>query len=232
MDGANESGVTTLLSGDAGDAPQQNGVTTQTDTPGTDNNVPLGNADAGQQPMQPGTQPQQSGAPEAYEAFTLPEGVDGNDPQLQAAMGEAQALFRELGLGQEQGQKLIDLHMKHWMGGAVAAEEEFNRQVQARIDQWGKQVQTDQEWGGAHLNESKMLVNRAISALGGERLYKALTNETGVINHPAVFAAFAKMGRDYFKEDRFVQGSTGTGPVDNSPSGMAARVYPNMRRGF
>ena len=36
---------------------------------------------------------------------------------VKAALDEAGGLFRELGLTQEQGQRLIDLHAKHWLGG-------------------------------------------------------------------------------------------------------------------
>ena len=169
-----------------------------------------------------------NGAPEAYEPFTLPDGMDMNAPDVQEAMGEAESLFREIGLTQEQAQKLIDLHTKHWIGGAVEDEENFNSQLQAQIDNWGEQTKRDPEFGGSRLNQAKVYVNRAISKLGGKSLLNALTKETGVINHPAVWRASARMGRDYFTEDKFVRNSRTGRAGDNSPIGMARRVYPDM----
>ncbi len=169
-----------------------------------------------------------NGAPEAYEPFTLPDGMDMNAPDVQEAMSEAEGVFKELGLTQEQAQKLIDLHTKHWIGGAVEDEENFNSQLQAQIDNWGEQTKRDPEFGGSRLNQAKVYVNRAISKLGGKSLLNALTKETGVINHPAVWRAFARMGRDYFTEDKFVRNSRTGRAGDNSPIGMARRVYPDM----
>lgn len=166
-------------------------------------------------------------APEAYEPFNLPDGTDMNAPDVRDALNEAQGVFKELGLNQEQAQKLIDLHTKHWIGGAAEVEEQINNQLQAQVDAWGEQTKKDPEFGGARLNQAKMYVNRAISNLGGKSLLNALTKETGVINHPAIWRAFAKIGRDYFTEDKFIRNAN-TGRNDNSPLGMAKRVYPNM----
>ena len=97
------------------------------------------------------------------------------------------------------------------------------------MDDWNRQVQNDPEIGGARLKESLMYANRAVAALGGLELAEEL-KRTGMGSNPALVKAFVKMGREYFREDRFVQGG-GARPVDNSPAGMAARIYPEMRRG-
>ncbi len=169
------------------------------------------------------------GAPEQYEPFNFSNGMDTNAPEVKAALSEAEDVFRELNLTQEQAQKLIDLHAKHWIGGAAEMDEQINKQLQAQVDEWGEQTKKDPEFGGARLNQSKMYVNRAISNLGGQKLLDALTKETGVINHPAIWRAFAKIGRDYFTEDKFVQGMNSGRNLDNSPIGMARRVYPDMK---
>jgi len=171
---------------------------------------------------------QQNAAPEAYEPFTLPEGVDVNSEPVKAALDEAGGVFRELGLTQEQGQKLIDLHMKHWMGGAVEAEEMFQRQVDQQVRDWEEELRRDAEIGGTKLRENLMYAKRAVAALGGRELAEEL-DKTGMGSNPALVRAFVKMGRQYFREDHFVQGG-GAKPVDNTPEGMAHRIYPNMRR--
>ena len=159
--------------------------------------------------------------PEAYQPFALPEGVQADAEQVKAAS----ALFREMNLTQEQAQKLVDFHAKHWIGAQAAFDDELNR----RVAEWGEQTKADPEFGGIRLTESLTGVRRAISKLGGDELEKAL-NETGAINHPGIFRAFARMGR-LFSEDSFVagQGAPGAGGPRN-PSEMAAQVYPGMKR--
>lgn len=169
------------------------------------------------------------GAAGEYEAFTLPDGIDPADATVGAALDEAKGAFREMGLTQQQAQRLIDLHMKHYIGALADDDERFNREVDRRVAAWGLEVKADPDFGGSRLNESLTSVKRAIANLGGEPLRLALTDETGLINHPEIFKAFARMGR-HFSEDKLVMGQNGKVP-DMSPSGMAARVYPNMRRG-
>ena len=167
--------------------------------------------------------PQQSAVqtPEAYQPFALPEGMQANPEQMQ----EVSTLFREMNLTQEQAQKLVDFHAKHWIGAVDTYEQELNR----RVAEWGEQTKADPEFGGIRLNESLTSARRAISKLGGNELEKAL-NETGAINHPGIFGAFVRMGR-LFGEDSFVAGQAAPGAgAANSPSDMAARVYPAMKR--
>ena len=209
-------GARETMLGDAGTAG------TQTKTPDAPNAAQTNPAQSTQNAAQ-------TEAPESYEPFTLPEGSDAGDPRLQAAMGEAQGLFKELGLTQEQAQKVWDLGVKHWMGGAVEAEELFQRQVDQKVWEWEEELKRDPEVGGARLRETLMYAKRAVGALGGRELMDEL-NRTGMGSNPVLVRAFAKMGREYFREDHFVQGG-GARPVDNSPAGMAHRIYPNMRRG-
>lgn len=205
-----------------------NTVTIQTQTPTTDG----GQTSAAPASGEPGTQTPpaepRAKAPESYQPFTLPAEMPADDPQVKAALDEAGGLFRELGLTQEQGQRLIDLHAKHWLGGMLNQQELFEQELDRRVTQWGEQTKAHPEFGGTRLNESLASVRRAIAHLGGEKLARALDQETGLINHPEVFAAFARAGK-LFAEDRFVGGSP-AGGEPNTPSSMAARVYPGMAR--
>lgn len=216
-----------------GTAPETDGVTTQVEGTAETRETLMGDTggEAGTAETRSGEaggEAPRGNAPEQYEAFTLPDGVDANDEQVRAALGEAGEVFRELGLTQQQGQKLVDLHMKHWMGGAVEAEEMFQRQIERQVREWEDEVRNDAEIGGTRLRENLIYAKRAIAALGGRELADEL-NRTGMGSNPVLVRAFVKMGRQYFREDNFVQGN-GAKPVDNSPSGMAARIYPNMRR--
>ena len=219
----------------AGPAPQNatgaNTVTTRTQTPTTDGGQTPSAGAAGDPgsptPQTPPAEPKAK-APESYQPFTLPAEMPAEDPQVKAALDEAGGLFRELGLTQEQGQRLIDLHAKHWLGGMLDQQELFEQELDRRVAQWGEQTKAHPEFGGTRLNESLASVRRAIAHLGGEKLAHALDKETGLINHPEVFAAFARAGK-LFAEGQFVGGSP-AGASPNSPSAMAARVYPGMTR--
>lgn len=171
-----------------------------------------------------------AGVPAEYAAFTLPEGIDAENTAVKEAVSEASGLFREMGLSQAQAQRLIDLHMKHYVGGMAENNEMFEEEVNRRVKQWGEQTKADPEYGGAKLAESVQSVRRAIAHLGGAKLEEALTRETGIINHPVVFRAFAKMGK-MFAEDSFIRGGGGEGS-GVSPQSIAARVYPDMQKKF
>lgn len=172
-----------------------------------------------------------SGAPGSYTAFTMPEGIPTDDPQVQSAIDEASAAFKEMGLNQEQAQKLVDLHMKQWVGAAASSDEVFFKRDQQRIDDWGQQTKTHPEFGGANFKASLASALLAIDKLGGADLRKALSDETGIINHPAIFGAFVKIGK-LFGEDRMTQGTVGTQGGTDDPARKAAMVYPNMQNSF
>ena len=161
--------------------------------------------------------------PESYEPFALPKGMEAAAPDVAAALSDAVGVFRELGLTQEQGQKLVDLYGKHWIGAVDA----FDLELSRRMQEWGEEIQRDPELGGARLKESVTHARRAINNLGGAELEAAL-EQTGAINHPQIFRAFVRMGRG-LAEDTFVTGQVAGGAPD-SPEAWAARVYPNMAR--
>lgn len=169
------------------------------------------------------------GAPDRYGPWTLPENLDAEDPVVAAALGEAEPIFREMGLNQAQAQKLIDLHMKHYMGGLAESQEIFEQELRRKVALWGKQIEGDPEFGGVHLQESLGHARRAINELGGTGLDRAL-RETGAINRPEIFAAFVRAGRR-FQEDRFVQGESGPRRRGDSLDDLAERLYPDMVRG-
>ena len=206
-------------------------VTSLTQTPTTDGGQASAATASGEPgsptPQTPPAEPKAK-APESYQPFTLPAEMPAGSPQVKEALAEASGVFKELGLTQEQGQKLIDLHAKHWLGGMLDQQELFEQELDRRVAQWGEQTKAHPEFGGTRLNESLASVRRAIAHLGGEKLAYVLDKETGLINHPEVFAAFARAGK-LFAEDRFVGGSP-AGGEPNTPSSMAARVYPGMAR--
>ena len=152
-----------------------------------------------------------------YEKFSLPEGFDYDDGKV----SEFTALARELNLTQEQAQKLVDLHVRHWLG--------FEEQTRAQNEAWSKQAMEDPEFGGQKFTQSLRDAHRFINVFGGEKLKLAL-DATGAGNHPEIFKAFARAGR-ILGEDQFVAGSGAAGARGGTFADLANTIYPDMKNG-
>jgi hypothetical protein len=163
--------------------------------------------------------------PNSYEV-NLPEGME-MDP---AEMGEFKTMAAGLGLTQPQVHALAEYAAKKGMiGGALASQEELNKEIVKQRENWEKQIHEDMEYGGANINLTRTQVLRAISHLGGNDLREALTKDTGAISHPVVWRAFVRMGR-MLGEDGFVSGRTAA-PMGGGRSVVeqAKSVYPSMK---
>ena len=128
-------------------------------------------------------------APEKYE-FTPPEGqeLDAN------ALSVFEPIAKELGLTQEQAQKLVDIYPQIQQQQAEA----WSKQVA----EWGEQVKADKEIGGDKFNASVGLAQRALDQFGNPELREYL-NASGLGNHPALVRFCAKVGKS-MAEDSFV----------------------------
>ena len=128
-------------------------------------------------------------APEKYE-FTPPEGqeLDAN------ALAVFEPIAKELGLSQEQAQKLVDIYPQIQQQQAEA----WSKQVA----DWGEQVKADKEIGGDEFNASVGAAQRALDQFGNTELREYL-NASGLGNHPALVRFCAKVGKA-MAEDTFV----------------------------
>ncbi|HFD3888017.1 peptidase [Serratia nevei] len=128
-------------------------------------------------------------APEKYE-FTPPEGqeLDAN------VLAVFEPIAKELGLSQEQAQKLVDIYPQIQQQQAEA----WSKQV----SDWGEQVKADKEIGGDKFNASVGAAQRALDQFGNQELREYL-NASGLGNHPALVRFCAKVGKA-MAEDSFV----------------------------
>lgn len=128
-------------------------------------------------------------APEKYE-FAAPEGqeLDAN------ALSVFEPIAKELGLTQEQAQKLVDIYPQIQQQQAEA----WSKQ----IAEWGEQVKADKEIGGDKFNASVGLAQRALDQFGNPELREYL-NASGLGNHPALVRFCTKVGKS-MAEDSFV----------------------------
>lgn len=128
-----------------------------------------------------------SGPPEAYEDFKLPEGFTLEGERKD----ETLALFRELGLSQERAQKAIDHFIKTVGEDEAARAAAFEAAVSKQREDWATQAKT--ELGDKYDSELEF-AKTAVNAVNSPKLLEAF-NEMGWGNHPELIKAFALFGK-------------------------------------
>ena len=166
-------------------------------------------------PDEESTKAKPAGAPENYEAFTMPEGVE-----LDAELGgDLNALAKELNLPQEQAQKLADLGAKQLQKFQAAQADAI---AQAR-ESWADESRADKEFGGDAFNENLAVAKRAVDAYASPAL-KTLLNQTGIGNHPEFIRMMWKAGQS-ISEDRLDMGRSVH--QSRATKDQATRLYGN-----
>lgn len=127
-----------------------------------------------------------SEVPETYEAFTMPDGVT-IDAEMLAS---ASPVFKDLGLTQDQAQKLVDYQASQTSAAATKQTDDFNQM----IDGWTTQSQNDKEFGGDKFEENVAVARQAIDKFGTPEL-KTLLSDHGVGSHPEVIRFMVKVGK-------------------------------------
>lgn len=135
------------------------------------------------------------GAPEAYEDFTLPEGMEMDTNALEVFA----PAFKDLNLTQEQAQDMVDKY-------AAIRQAEHQQMVdylQERDDKWVKALDTDKEFGGDKLPAMAAGVNTMLKTFDSDGELVQFLKETGQQNCAPLFKMFARM-HPHFSEDVFV----------------------------
>ena len=217
-------------------APTTTPVATPPTTPTADATPPTDPTN----PSDPATPPAKTDAPvvpETYAAFKAPDNYT-LDP---AAIAEAAPIFKELGLTQDQAQRLVDAQIKREIALAKAPD----KAVTDLRNQWRGQVEADADLratvdknsGKTGMDAVKINIARTLAVLPVDLQveFKDAMNLTGAGDHPAFVKAFNKLAA-FVTEGSHV---TGAGP---SPQGqvkpgapskpdIAAAMYPTLPRG-
>lgn|SRR5262245_51087944 len=194
------------------------------DTPTDDKsllNQSAGKSLANQQPPGAG-----AGAPEAYEAFNVPEGYE-LDQETSKEIG---GIFKSMNLTQEQGQQLVDFHIK-------TTNEAFNQPYEAWREtqkQWVNQVKND-PFLGPRLNQVTTTISKAIDQISksNPRLgedFRAAMDSTGAGNNPHFIRMFYELA-SMITEGGHVAGrgpSPGGQKGDGTMPTAARAMYPNL----
>lgn len=156
-----------------------------------------------------------AGAPETYEDFTMPEGVE-LDTEL---AGELQGIAKELNLPQAAAQKVADLGAKMILKMSQAAEE---ANTQAVAD-WTAATKADAEIGGSKLPATLASANKVLAKFASPEL-KTLLDQSGLGNNPELIRVFARIGA-VLSEDTLDTGNGNAQPVRDA----ANKLYPDQK---
>ena len=153
------------------------------------------------------------GAPENYEDFTFPEGMEVAPAELEAFL----PLAKELDLSQEQAQKLIDLDSARKQQAAEASAQRW----EDLKGEWADSARSDQEYGGQNFDENVGLAKKALDQFGTDELKEALVL-TGTGSHPEIIRFFYRVGKA-LDDARMLTGTAQ--PVAKKPEEL---MYPSM----
>ena len=143
------------------------------------------------------------GAPEAYEAFKAPDGIE-----LDAAvMPEVHEIFKDLGLSQEKAQEVFEKFLGIQQKLAGTPEEQMQaaeQQIVALNTRLAEECKNLPEIGGEKFGQSLATASKVIQTFGTPE-FRQLVAYTGVGSHPEFFKMMVAIGSK-MSPDNFVQG--------------------------
>jgi hypothetical protein len=154
-----------------------------------------------------------AGAPEAYEDFAIPEGLQAAPEALE----QFKSLAKSMNLSQENAQKLVDMQASMIATQAEAALHQYKQTT----ENWKSETK---QMLGPDYKKQLAVAARAIERFGTPEL-RTLMNETGLGNHKA-FVSFAMKAGHAIAEDKFAEGRPGA----VGPKSAAETLYPDHSR--
>jgi hypothetical protein len=167
--------------------------------------------------------------PEKYADFKVPDGFTLNKEALDAAV----PVFKELGLTQEQAQKLVDVQLKREAELLKGGANDYTTMRKG----WRDEVLADTSLsaGGKVKPEVLQTIGRAIDGINNPKLaaeFRQVMDTTGVGDNPAFVRAFFAMAQQ-LTEGRPVSGKgpseLGQKAPDAKPTSIANAMYPNLK---
>jgi hypothetical protein len=157
-------------------------------------------------------------AKEVVYEFKLPDGVEMKGELLD----ELKTTAKELGLTQEQAQRVADLGAKQAQGFAA----QLMEQQKSLTTQWTEETTTDKEIGGDKLSENLSVAKKALDSFGTPAL-KTLLNQSGLGSHPEVVRFMVKAGKAISEDGHLVTGAAAQ--ADRAAKPIENRLYPNQK---
>src|ERR1700690_2249897 len=188
-------------------------------------------------PATPPTTDAKATAKEPAKAAAVPEKYDFKPPEGQKIddklVAEATPVFKELGLDNAQGQKLVDLYQKLTADQAGVGQKAYETM---RTD-WRNEVVKAADLGNGTDNlkpEVRANIARAMDNMGDAKAvadFKEAMDLTGVGDNPAIIRGLNEIGKK-LSEGTAVRGggpsAAGQSAPGAAPKSAAAAMYPNL----
>lgn len=147
--------------------------------------------------------------PEKYELQT-PDGMTRDE----VAFSEFSAVAKEIGLTQEQAQKLADVQV-------ALAQREAEQTAQVIAD-WDKASQKDAEFGGDNFTANLAVAKRGLDAFATPEL-KGMLGKYGLVNNPEILRYFYRVG-NAIGDDKVIR----TNNASTGEKSIAKTLYPHL----
>lgn len=144
-----------------------------------------------------------------YTDFDMPDGMEVDTAFLDASSGT----LKELGLNQEQAQKIVSLY-------ADKVSEQTDA-MNAQIGEWQNEARSDSEYGGDAFNANIGLAGKALGEFGNDAL-KQVLDDTGMGNHPEVIRFMVNVGKTLSEDN------PGLGNSGGQPKTREEILYPKQ----
>lgn len=163
------------------------------------------------------------GAPEKYDDFVLPEGVEFDAEKLVAFQDKAKAM----NLSQKGAQELVDMHL-HTLNSI--AEHQQEQWAETRRE-WRNATKADTEIGGVKLKANLGYVRNALNAFGNDSFISLMDN-FGLGDHVEIVRFLTKVGKAVSEEGLQAGGdASGRGVVGESREAQQAkRLFPTHNK--
>jgi hypothetical protein len=151
-----------------------------------------------------GDPPQAAGPPETYE-LAVPEGFEKLDETTVAA---ATPVFKELGLSNEQANKLIPVVADYAKRIVSDRDQQLMGTILEQRKEWLETARKDPEIGGQNWGVSIRDSARFLDQMGAPKgsPLRAALDDSGFGNHPELIRLFAKAGKAIGEDSNFVRG--------------------------
>lgn len=143
------------------------------------------------------------GAPEVYEAFKAPDGIELDE----TVMPEIHEIFKELGLPQDKAQEIFEkfLGIQEKLAGTPEQQmQAAEQQIVALNSRLAEECKNLPDIGGEKFGESLTIASKVMQQFGSPE-FRQLIAYTGVGSHPEFFKMMVAIGSK-MSPDNFVQG--------------------------
>lgn len=204
--------------GEGGDKAAEDAAGKSEDTEGGEEKAQSGDDKASEEDEKKSDDEDKStGAPEAYEAFTVPKGMNFDGERLE----QFQAFAKENDWDQATAQAAIDYYTKGLEEALVLQQDQWG-EIKAG---WRKEAEARPSLKAEDgtIDAAVARAKQAAEALGGPALIKAF-DMTGVGEHPAVIEAFNELAKHTLEDGSFAFGNS-----SRDTRSREQRMFPNMK---